>query len=350
MPSEFAFDVFLSHHSGDKPRVRRLAERLRAAGLRVWFDEWSIAPGEDIYLAIERGLETARTLVLFLSPAALASDWLHLERGTALFRDPVNAERRFLPVLLEDCDLPDALRRYRYIDLREDDEEAFAQLLAACTGETPPPRSAPRPAKRKRLVGLLKLGGSAVVLGLVVLGGFLLVPSQEPFPVTVFIHGEGGVQDVPLRGQGSVVLDLGSDRRREAIGDKGEAHFSGIPSSFRGQEVRVWLEAEGFEPVKSNAMQQLDEASLYLAVKRRPVALRGRVQDSEGRPVASAILRLRELTTTSDTDGAFTFEIPGNLLHEDLSLSVSAPGYGPWREAVVPGSNEVVVPLRKATS
>src|SRR6185295_2077954 len=171
MPSDSAFDVFLSHHSGDKPRVRRLAERLKAAGLRVWFDEWSIAPGEDIYLAIERGLEASRTLVLFLSPAALSSDWIHLERGTALFRDPVNAERRFLPVLLEDCDLPDALRRYRYVDLREESEEAFAQLLAAGKGETPPPGPAPRPAKRKRLGGLLRLGGPAAVLGLVVLGG-----------------------------------------------------------------------------------------------------------------------------------------------------------------------------------
>ena len=33
--------------------MRRLAERLRGAGLRVWFDEWSIKPGDDIYLAIE---------------------------------------------------------------------------------------------------------------------------------------------------------------------------------------------------------------------------------------------------------------------------------------------------------
>lgn len=70
----FTFDVFLSHNAEDKPRVRLLAERLRAAGLRVWFDEWVIKPGDDIYLAIERGLEDARTLVLCLSPAALASD------------------------------------------------------------------------------------------------------------------------------------------------------------------------------------------------------------------------------------------------------------------------------------
>ena len=59
-PANFSFDVFLSHNSKDKDRVRRLAERLRAAGVRVWFDEWVIRPGDDIYLSIERGLEAAR--------------------------------------------------------------------------------------------------------------------------------------------------------------------------------------------------------------------------------------------------------------------------------------------------
>jgi hypothetical protein len=34
MPDNFQYDVFLSHNQADKPRVRRLAERLRAAGLR----------------------------------------------------------------------------------------------------------------------------------------------------------------------------------------------------------------------------------------------------------------------------------------------------------------------------
>jgi hypothetical protein len=112
MSTEFQYDVFLSHNSADKPRVRRLAERLRDAGLRVWFDEWIIQPGDDIYLAIERGLEASRTLVLCLSPAALGSEWVGLERSTVLFRDPANAGRRFVPLLLADCKLPDTLRRW----------------------------------------------------------------------------------------------------------------------------------------------------------------------------------------------------------------------------------------------
>ena len=71
MADAFKYDVFLSHNSKDKARVRRLAERLKDAGLRVWFDEWIVRPGDDIYLAIERGLEAARVQVLCLSPAAL---------------------------------------------------------------------------------------------------------------------------------------------------------------------------------------------------------------------------------------------------------------------------------------
>jgi len=46
--AEFQYDVFLSHSSKDKAVVRALAERLRRDGLRVWFDEWEIQPGDTV--------------------------------------------------------------------------------------------------------------------------------------------------------------------------------------------------------------------------------------------------------------------------------------------------------------
>jgi WD40 repeat protein/GTPase SAR1 family protein len=150
MADRFTYDVFLSHNAKDKPRVRALAEELRAAGLRVWLDEWVIRPGDDIYLAIERGLEAARAQVLCLSPTALGSEWVALERSTVLFRDPTNAGRRFIPLLLADCELPDALRRYKYVDYRRRTKAAFAELLAACRPETEsaPPAPKVKPAKK----------------------------------------------------------------------------------------------------------------------------------------------------------------------------------------------------------
>lgn len=135
MSDEFQYDVFLSHNSKDKPRVRRLAERLKAAGVRVWLDEWVIKPGDIIALKVDEGLEQSRVLLLCISPAALASGWVALERSTAVHRDPANEGRRFIPLLLGDCDLPDTLRRYKYLDFREESDGAFAEVLAACRTE-----------------------------------------------------------------------------------------------------------------------------------------------------------------------------------------------------------------------
>ena len=151
MADSFTYDVFLSHNRQDKPRVRALAKRLKEAGLRVWLDDWVIKPGDDIYLAIERRLEAARVQVLCLSPAALGSDWVALERSTVLFRDPSNAGRRFVPLLLADCDLPDTLRRYKYVDFRQETQARFEELLAACREEVEAAKPTTQPEPKEEL-------------------------------------------------------------------------------------------------------------------------------------------------------------------------------------------------------
>src|SRR5882724_4716437 len=132
MRKTFAYDVFLSHNAKDKPAVRELAERLKQDGLRVWFDEWGIQPGDSIPLKIEQGLEQPRTLILVMSRNAFASEWVTLERHTAVFRDPANAERRFVPLRLDDAEITDTLKQFAYIDWRQKTQEQYARLLAAC--------------------------------------------------------------------------------------------------------------------------------------------------------------------------------------------------------------------------
>src|SRR5262245_12632546 len=158
MSDQFPFDVFLSHNAKDKPRVRRLAERLKQAGLRVWFDEWNVRSGDIIALKVDEGLEQSRVLLLCISPNALASGWVALERSTAIHRDPANAGRRFIPLLLADCELPDTLRRYKYVDFREEAEAAFAEVLSACQPEVkeaqpPAPEEEAQPTVVERFFG-----------------------------------------------------------------------------------------------------------------------------------------------------------------------------------------------------
>ena len=48
MSAQFPFDVFLSYGPKDKTAVRAVAKRLVADGLRVWFDEWVLRPGDTV--------------------------------------------------------------------------------------------------------------------------------------------------------------------------------------------------------------------------------------------------------------------------------------------------------------
>lgn len=131
MNEPFAYDVFLSYSSKDKQAVRELAQRLKKDGLRVWFDEWEIKPGDLISLKVEQGLEQSRTLVLVMSANAFASDWVMLERHTAIFRDPTNAERRFIPLRLDDTEIKDTLKQFSYVDWMNKSQEHYTKLLAA---------------------------------------------------------------------------------------------------------------------------------------------------------------------------------------------------------------------------
>jgi hypothetical protein len=113
----FPYDVFLSHSAKDKAVVRPLAERLRQDGLKVWFDEWVLKPGDRIPAKIEEGLERSRVLPLAhrmgegarragegcMSANAFGSDGAQLGAGTFRFRALLNQERRFISLRLDDA-------------------------------------------------------------------------------------------------------------------------------------------------------------------------------------------------------------------------------------------------------
>lgn len=132
MTPEFEFDVFLSHSSKDKPIVRALAERMRQDGLRVWLDEWEIQLGDSVPTMLEYGLEHSRMLILCMSAHAFDSDWAQLESQTFRFRDPLNRERRFIPVKLDDAPIKGSLAQFLCLDWRTQSAENYQRLMAAC--------------------------------------------------------------------------------------------------------------------------------------------------------------------------------------------------------------------------
>lgn len=133
MANEFQYDVFLSHSAKDKAVVRPLAERMRNDGLTVWFDEWILKPGDSILEKIEEGLEHSRVLVFCMSENAFGSDWARLEAGTFRFRDPLNKERRFISLKLDDSPIKGALAQFICINWQSvNREQEYEILLDIC--------------------------------------------------------------------------------------------------------------------------------------------------------------------------------------------------------------------------
>lgn len=111
---------FLSHSSRDKHFVRMVADAL---GDRAHYDEYTFESGMDTLDEIFRSLESTDIFVLFISDAALQSDWVKTEitSGKAL----LDADRikRFVPILIDksishsEPRIPDWVRQHYNIRL-----------------------------------------------------------------------------------------------------------------------------------------------------------------------------------------------------------------------------------------
>lgn len=93
-----------------------LAAALKLTGAEVWFDEWTIRPGDSIQTAVADGISGFSTFVLVWSEAAVNSRWVRTEMEAALNRWLSGETCRLVPLRLENVPLPQLLRSIRYVD------------------------------------------------------------------------------------------------------------------------------------------------------------------------------------------------------------------------------------------
>lgn len=92
------WDVFISHASEDKDAIARpLAETLRAKGLRVWYDEFSLTVGDSLRKSIDRGLSASRFGVVILSEHFFDKHWPEQELNGLATRQ-IGGRKVILPV------------------------------------------------------------------------------------------------------------------------------------------------------------------------------------------------------------------------------------------------------------
>lgn len=92
------FDVFLSHASEDKPKIRLLKDRLVEVGVTVFFDETSISWGDSIPEKINHGLLKSNFFIPFLSKRFSEKGWTNKELNSAISMN-INRKGRILPII-----------------------------------------------------------------------------------------------------------------------------------------------------------------------------------------------------------------------------------------------------------
>jgi TIR domain len=92
------WDAFLSYTSEDKADFALpIATILRQEGMKIWFDEFEIKPGDSITRSIEAGLANSNVGIIIISATSLKKNWTKYEVAT-LKTLYVNYAKRIVPV------------------------------------------------------------------------------------------------------------------------------------------------------------------------------------------------------------------------------------------------------------
>ena len=110
--------IFLSHNCKDKPVVEPIALTLaKVFGQdNVFYDSWSIQPGDGIIDKMNEGLAKCRYFFYFVSQNSLTSSMVKLEWQNALVK-AAQKQIIFVPVRLDQSQLPPIMLQTLYIDL-----------------------------------------------------------------------------------------------------------------------------------------------------------------------------------------------------------------------------------------
>jgi len=133
--NDHKLEVFLCYSSEDKFAVRDFYNRLSAESwLHPWLDEEEILPGMNWEVEIEKAVEKADAVIVFLSHNSVHKEgYVHYELKLVLDIAARKPETTIfvIPVKLDECEVPLRIRSLQYIDysVPETRDQAYSRLL-----------------------------------------------------------------------------------------------------------------------------------------------------------------------------------------------------------------------------
>jgi len=112
--------VFISYAAEDYSSAERLYDAFAAGEIDPWLDRKKLRPGQYWQLHIDRAIRSADFVLILISRnSATKRGFVQREVKQALdiWQDKLEEDVFLIPCRIEDCDVPDALRRFQWVDL-----------------------------------------------------------------------------------------------------------------------------------------------------------------------------------------------------------------------------------------
>jgi hypothetical protein len=124
-----AYDAFISYAHADIEWVTNFAKRLEDDGIRVARDEMFLQPGDILVHAVEQAIRDSAHGIVVFSSAAVSSDWVPQEYAV-LMRRSIENGRRFIPVRIDDVELPEFAATRLGADFRDAGDRRYDWEIA----------------------------------------------------------------------------------------------------------------------------------------------------------------------------------------------------------------------------
>lgn len=122
--------VFLCHARDDKLKTRELYRYLRKRGIQPWLDAEDLVGGQDWRVEIPKAIKASDAIIICLSKNSINKEgFVQAEITFALEKALEVPQGRIfiIPARFEDCEVPNNLERFHWVDLFE--EDGFPKLM-----------------------------------------------------------------------------------------------------------------------------------------------------------------------------------------------------------------------------
>ena len=117
--------IFMSYSRRELGFVDDLVSKLEEKGYDVWLDYRVLIPGSPWKEQIDKGLNESDTVLLVVSKASLASQYVELE-----WRHFLDMKKRMILLIFEAVDIPKELEKFEWVDFRGSYKAGLTELFS----------------------------------------------------------------------------------------------------------------------------------------------------------------------------------------------------------------------------